>query len=66
LVIDKEVSLHDHFGKLAKRYPLENFEKNMGEFIQMIHNTMAIPALDNKVREVEEELRGRYTNPLCV
>ncbi|CAO3598098.1 unnamed protein product [Absidia cylindrospora] len=54
LVFDKEVSLHQHFEKLAKRYPLENFEKNMGEFIQLIHNTMATPALDNKVRTFRE------------
>ncbi|KAI8083151.1 uncharacterized protein BX664DRAFT_339918 [Halteromyces radiatus] len=51
LVIEKDVSLHQHFAKLAKRYPLETFEKNIGEFIQMLHNTMAVPALDNKVKK---------------
>ncbi|KAI8334767.1 hypothetical protein BC941DRAFT_432119 [Chlamydoabsidia padenii] len=55
LDINKDISLHDHFSKLAKRYPLENFEKNIGEFIQMIHNTMAIPALDNKYDDNDQD-----------
>ncbi|ORZ15888.1 hypothetical protein BCR42DRAFT_352890 [Absidia repens] len=46
LVIEENTSLHQHFQALAKRYPLDNFEKNMGEYIQMIHHTMAVPDLD--------------------
>ncbi|CAO3600865.1 unnamed protein product [Absidia cylindrospora] len=46
LVIEENTSLHQHFQALAKRYPLDNFEKNMGEYIQMIHHTMTVPELD--------------------
>ncbi|KAI9257377.1 hypothetical protein BDA99DRAFT_516282 [Phascolomyces articulosus] len=38
--------LKTHFEKLAQRYPLEQFEKSMGEFIQMILSTTDTPALD--------------------
>ncbi|KAI8068239.1 hypothetical protein BC940DRAFT_332995 [Gongronella butleri] len=48
MTIDTNLTLQQHFVQLAKRYPLENFEKNIGEFLQMIHNTMAAPVLDNK------------------
>lgn len=47
-MVDKNDTLLQHFEKLAKRYPLEHFEKNIGEFIQMIHHSMATPTL-NKV-----------------
>ncbi|KAI9302394.1 hypothetical protein BJ944DRAFT_269999 [Cunninghamella echinulata] len=46
LIVDKNDTLLQHFEKLAKRYPLEHFEKNIGEFIQMIHHSMAVPTLD--------------------
>ncbi|KAI8379430.1 uncharacterized protein BYT42DRAFT_568752 [Radiomyces spectabilis] len=39
-------SLEKHYEKLAQKFPLETFEKNMGEFIQMILQTMETPALD--------------------
>ncbi|KAG2224148.1 hypothetical protein INT45_000163 [Circinella minor] len=38
--------LKTHFEKLAQRYPLEQFEKSMAEFIQMILSTTDTPALD--------------------
>lgn len=38
--------LKQHFEKLAQRYPLEAFEKSMGEFIQMILSTTDVPALE--------------------
>lgn len=38
--------LNAHFQKLAQRFPLQTFEKSMGEFIQMILDSMDIPALD--------------------
>ncbi|CEG70511.1 hypothetical protein RMATCC62417_06394 [Rhizopus microsporus] len=42
-----EGSFQAHFEKLAQRFPLEHFERNMGDFIQMILDTMDIPTLDN-------------------
>lgn len=38
--------LDSHFQKLAQRFPLQTFEKSMGDFIQMILDSMDIPALD--------------------
>ena len=43
--------LKTHFEKLAQRYPLEQFEKSMAEFIQMILSTTDTPALD-KVKKI--------------
>ncbi|KAI8644649.1 hypothetical protein BD408DRAFT_441629 [Parasitella parasitica] len=40
------VDLQTHFEKLAQRFPLQTFEKSMGEFIQMILDSMDKPALD--------------------
>ncbi|KAG1468991.1 hypothetical protein G6F56_003522 [Rhizopus delemar] len=39
-------SVQAHFEKLAQSFPLERFERNMGDFIQMILDTMDVPALD--------------------
>lgn len=38
--------LVSHFKKLAQQFPLQTFEQNMSEFIQMILETMDVPALD--------------------
>jgi hypothetical protein len=45
LVVDG-VDLQTHFEKLAQAFPLQTFEKSMGDFIQMILDSMDIPALD--------------------
>ncbi|KAG2195351.1 hypothetical protein INT46_000901 [Mucor plumbeus] len=45
LVVDG-VDLQTHFEKLAQTFPLQTFEKSMGDFIQMILDSMDIPALD--------------------
>ncbi|KAI7870655.1 hypothetical protein BDF14DRAFT_1720494 [Spinellus fusiger] len=55
LVLQEGDTLRQHFERLAQRYPLETFEKNMREFIQMTLSTMDIPALD-KYETVESEL----------
>jgi hypothetical protein len=44
--VEKGTSLQQHFDKLAQRFPLQTFEKSMGEFIQMIVNSMDTPTLD--------------------
>ncbi|KAG0175702.1 hypothetical protein DFQ28_006891 [Apophysomyces sp. BC1034] len=46
LIVQQGDDLKQHFEKLAQRYPLQEFEKSMGEFIQMILDTMDVPALD--------------------
>ncbi|RCI03079.1 hypothetical protein CU098_012218 [Rhizopus stolonifer] len=46
LYVEEGVTLQAHFEKLASRYPLETFEKNIGEFILMILNMMDVPTLD--------------------
>jgi hypothetical protein len=43
------VDLDTHFQKLVQRFPLETFEKSMGEFIQMILDSMDVPALDKVI-----------------
>ncbi|KAL0089595.1 hypothetical protein F4703DRAFT_1473790 [Phycomyces blakesleeanus] len=53
LIVQAGTDLRQHFEKLAQRYPLETFEKSMGEFIQMTLSTMETPALD-KCEEEEE------------
>lgn len=45
------VDLQTHFEKLAQRFPLQTFEKSMGDFIQMILDSMDIPALDKVVAQ---------------
>lgn len=45
MVVDG-VDLQTHFEKLAQTFPLQTFEKSMGDFIQMILDSMDIPALD--------------------
>lgn len=48
-MVEAGVDLDTHFQKLAQRFPLETFEKSMGEFIQMILDTMDVPALDKVI-----------------
>jgi hypothetical protein len=43
------VDLDTHFQKLAQCFPLETFEKSMGDFIQMILDSMDVPALDKVI-----------------
>ncbi|KAI8996967.1 hypothetical protein BDB01DRAFT_769321 [Pilobolus umbonatus] len=45
--------LASHFKKLAQRFPLQTFERNMGEFIQMILETMDDPALDKYEQNIK-------------
>ncbi|KAI9253580.1 hypothetical protein BY458DRAFT_521898 [Sporodiniella umbellata] len=45
-LLNVDGSLQSHFEKLAQRFPLERFEKNMGDFIHMILDTMDTPTLD--------------------
>jgi hypothetical protein len=44
--VEEGLDLQTHFERLAQRFPLQTFEKSMGEFIQMILDSMDIPALD--------------------
>ncbi|KAI8888206.1 hypothetical protein K501DRAFT_282917 [Backusella circina FSU 941] len=46
LVVQDGVDLKTHFEKLAHQFPLQAFEKSMGDFIQMILGSMDVPALD--------------------
>ncbi|OBZ81551.1 hypothetical protein A0J61_10400 [Choanephora cucurbitarum] len=55
LFVEEGVSLQAHFERLALRYPLETFEKNISEFIQMVLGTMDIPTLDKYEQHTEEE-----------
>jgi hypothetical protein len=44
--VEEGLDLQKHIERLAQRFPLQTFEKSMGEFIQMILDSMDIPALD--------------------
>jgi hypothetical protein len=48
-VVEDGVDLKTHFEKLAQRFPLQAFEKSMGDFIQMILGSMDVPALDKVI-----------------
>jgi hypothetical protein len=50
LVVEDGVNLKSHFEKLAQQFPLQAFEKSMGDFIQMILGSMDVPALDKVIR----------------
>lgn len=52
------VDLHTHFQKLAQRFPLQAFEKSMGEFIQMILDSMDVPALDQYDKTADDAESG--------
>ncbi|GAA5801927.1 hypothetical protein HPULCUR_007385 [Helicostylum pulchrum] len=50
--------LDSHFQKLAQRFPLQTFEKSMGDFIQMILDSMDIPALDMYEQTIDNTEKG--------
>ncbi|KAI9484532.1 hypothetical protein BDB00DRAFT_855087 [Zychaea mexicana] len=53
LVVHKgDDGLQQHFEKLARRYPLLEFEKSMHEFIHMVFESLEVPAL-NKYGEAD-------------
>ncbi|KAG1067757.1 hypothetical protein G6F42_026462 [Rhizopus arrhizus] len=57
------VDLQTHFEKLAQRFPLQTFEKSMGDFIQMILDSMDIPALDKYEQSINDAENDEAEQP---
>ncbi|KAG1090121.1 hypothetical protein G6F59_009226 [Rhizopus arrhizus] len=55
LNVNEQGNFQAHFEKLAQRFPLERFERNMGDFIHMILDTMDMPALDDTNTQTGEK-----------
>ncbi|KAI7897762.1 uncharacterized protein BX663DRAFT_490590 [Cokeromyces recurvatus] len=64
LIIEEGIDLQTHFERLAQRFPLQTFEKNMGEFIQMISDSMDIPALDKYEQSINDKSTSSFSSSL--